>query len=104
MSLMELFDEEIASLQAQLDVVKAERRKTKDLVSHRTGMKRNIEAILKGKKGQDVFYRNLLEQMVVYKDNRVEIQLNHLPQEFHFNLEPCRGKNHYPKRKSPAAQ
>ena len=104
MSFLELFDTEIASLQAQLDAVQAERRKTKDLASHRTGMKRNIEAILKGKKGQDVFYRNLLEQMVVYRDNRVELRLNHLPQEFHFNLEPCKGKNHYPKRKSPAAQ
>lgn len=103
MSFLELFDAEIAGLQAQLDAVKAERRKTKDLASHRTGMKRNIEAILKGKKGQDMFYQNLLEQMVVYKDNRVELRLNHLLQEFYFNLEPCKGKNHYPKRKSPAA-
>ncbi len=103
MSFMELFDEEIASLQAQLDAMKIEKRKTKDLASHRTGMKRNIEAILKGKKGRDVFYRNLLEQMVVYKDNRVELRLNHLPQEFQFTLDPCKGKNHYPKRTTPAS-
>ena len=103
MSFLELFDAEIASLQAQLDAVKAERRKTKDLASHRTGMKRNIEAILKGKKGRDVFYRNLLEQMVGYKYNRVELRLNHLPQEFQFTLEPCKGKNHYPKRTVPAS-
>ena len=104
MSFLELFDTEIASLQAQLDAVNEDRRKTKDLASHRTGMKRNIEAILKGKKGRDVFYRNLLEQMVVYKDNRVELRLNHLPQEFQFTLEPCKGKNHYTKRTASAAQ
>ena len=65
-------------------------------------MKRNIEAILKGKKGRDIFYRNHLEQMVLHKDNTLELRLNYLPQEFRFVLEHCKGKNYYPKHTDPA--
>ena len=54
-------------------------------------MQKKITAIVGGETDSEVFYKNLLDHMVVYKENKVEVCLNRLPQKWIFALEPlCR--------------
>ena len=56
----------------------------------RSDMEKKITAIVNGETDSEVFYKNLLDHMVVYQDKRVEVHLHFLPHKFVFALErPC---------------
>ena len=50
-------------------------------------MEKQITPIVRGGTGSEIFYKNLLDHMVVHKDKRVEVYLNLLPQKWTFILE-----------------
>ena len=50
-------------------------------------MRKQVNAILSGDTDSEVFYKNILDHMVVYKDCHVELRLNLLPMKWVFVLE-----------------
>lgn len=59
----------------------------------RMGVEKQITAIVRGKVECEIFYKSLLNHMVVHKDKRVEVHLNYLPQKWTFILEHQHGLN-----------
>lgn len=66
-------------------------------------MKKKITAIVGGETGQEVFYQNLLDHMVVCKDKRVEVHLKSLPHKWVFVLERVARTGDYSDLKSVCA-
>ena len=52
--------------------------------------------IVNGKADSEVLYKNALDRMVVYKDRKVEVFLNLLPQKWTFVLENLRKSQNDP--------
>lgn len=42
---------------------------------------------MNGQRDSEVFYKHLLDKMIVFRDGRVEVQLNFLPKKWVFLLE-----------------
>ena len=50
-------------------------------------IKRRVTALVQGEQASETFYKTILDQMVVYPDQRVEVRLNLLPRTWTFVLE-----------------
>ncbi len=70
----------------EIDVLQMRLKTTE--ISHQKVEKQAIEEqiidILNGLTNSEAFYKNLLDRMVVYKDGRIEVHLNDLPQRWIF--------------------
>ena len=95
----DILKQTLASLQIDVDRIK---RNVTDIVmaavrsaeggaceteTLRNDVEKKITAIVGGETDGEVFYKNLLDHMVVYQDKRVEVHLNFLPQKWVFALE-----------------
>lgn len=89
----ERYDRELFALQKRLDAVKSRARIAYGTDTLREDIKKHVAAIVNNAEASDVFYKNILERMVVYKDQRIEVKLNHLPQKWIFVLESLRDVN-----------
>lgn len=96
---MDMLKQSLASLQMDMDgiirnvtdaVMEAARSMEGifcDMEALRKDMREKVTAIVGGGTDREVFYKNLLDHMVVNKDKKVEVYLNHLPQKWIFALE-----------------
>ena len=88
----ERYDRELDALRVRLDAVRSKERGIYESETLRTDVEKQITAIVKGETDSEIFYKNLLDHMVVHKDKRVEVYLNLLPQKWTFILENLRGR------------
>ena len=88
----ERYDMELDALRARLEVARAQGEAARETETLRKAVKKKITAVVGGETDSDVFYKTLLDQMVVYRDKRVELYLNDLPQKWIFALERSGGK------------
>lgn len=96
---MDILKQSIASLQIDVDgiirnvmnIAMEAVRSTEGIVCEAEALRKEIEkkitAIVGGETDKEVFYKNLLDHMVVFKDKRVEVHLNYLPYQWSFALE-----------------
>lgn len=83
----ERYDKQMAGLQARLNAVREKEKLRYDTGQLAADVRRQVSDILSGEADSEVFYKNILDQMVVYQDSRVEVRLNLLPMKWVFVLE-----------------
>lgn len=96
---MDILKQSMASLQMDVDgiirnvmnIAMESIRSTEGIVCEAKALQKDIEkkitAIVGGETDREVFYKNLLDHMVVFKDKRVEVHFNYLPYQWSFALE-----------------
>ena len=90
----ERYDAELDALQVRLEAARSKEEIVCETEILRKDVKKKITAIVSGETDSEVFYKSLLDHMVVYKDKKVEVYLNLLPQKWVFVLESLRDANH----------
>ena len=70
-----------------MDVVKARQRIVYETSTLRDDIRKQVTSIISGDQGSEVFLKNVLDHMVVFRDKRIEVHLNLLPQKWIFVLE-----------------
>ena len=85
------YDMELAALRVRLEAARAQEETAFGTEPLRKEIENKITAIMGGETDSEVFYKTLLDHMVVCKDKRVEVYLNYLPQKWIFALE-CPGE------------
>ena len=83
----ERYDRQMAGLQTRLDAVREKEKLHYDTNQLSADVRKQVNAILSGDTDSEVFYKNILDQMVVYKDCHVELRLNLLPMKWVFVLD-----------------
>jgi DNA invertase Pin-like site-specific DNA recombinase len=83
----ERYDGELSALRRRLAAARERERLARGEAGLAEDIRRQVRSVLGGEAGSEVFYRNLLEQMVVYRDGRVEVTLRLLPMKWVFALE-----------------
>ena len=85
--LNERYDRELGVLRVKLEAARTQEKTAREAKTLRNNMEQKITAIVGGGIGSEVFYKTLLDRMVVWKDKRVEVSLHFLPQKWVFALE-----------------
>lgn len=75
------YEQRMSDLRKGLEEAQSRKENNQNL---RTRIQSELSAILKGEKESEVFYKTLLQSLTVFKDRRMELRLNRLPQVFHF--------------------
>lgn len=83
----ERYDKQIGELQEQLQVVKAREQIHYETGSLKNDVRKQVTDMVSGLTESEIFYKSVLDQMVVYPDQCVEVKLNLLPQKWIFVLE-----------------
>jgi len=87
----ERYDRELDGLRDRLAAARSKEGIVYEKDALRKDIQEKITAIVGGKTDSEVFYKDLLDRMVVYKDKKVEVYLELLPQKWTFVLESLRG-------------
>lgn len=83
----ERYDKQIADLNERLKTVKEKDSLHYETDSLKEDVRKQITNLASGLTQSEIFYRNVLDQMVVCPDQRVEVKLNLLPQKWVFVLQ-----------------
>ena len=83
----ERYDKQIGELQERLEMVKAREQIHYETGTLKSDVRKQVSDMVSGITESEIFYKNVLDQMVVYPDQRVEVKLNLLPQKWVFVLE-----------------
>lgn len=83
----EKYDRQLADLQERMQPVCQRENLHYDLTQLSADVKQEVAAIVSGDTQSEVFYKNILDHLTVYHDNRVELRLNLLPQKWVFVLD-----------------
>ncbi len=83
----ERYDGQLAALQTRLEAVREKEKLQYDTGRLAEDIRKQVKSILSGETGSEVFYKNILDQMTVCRDGRVEVRLNLLPMKWAFVLE-----------------
>lgn len=83
----EHYDQELAALDQRMQAVREKQKLCYDASSLADDVRQKVKAIVCGETDSEVFYKNILDHMTVYRGGRVELYLNLLPQKWVFVLE-----------------
>ena len=83
----ERYDRELAELNSRMDMVKAGQRIVYGTSTLRDDIRKQVASIISGDRGSEVFLKNVLDHMVVFRDKRIEVRLHLLPHKWVFALE-----------------
>ena len=83
----ERYDQELAALDQRMQAVREKQKLCYDASSLADNVRQKVKAIVCGETDSEVFYKNILDHMTVYRGGRVELRLNLLPQKWVFVLE-----------------
>ncbi len=81
------YDRQLAGLQTRLDAVREKEKLRYDTGQLSADVRKRVNAMLSGDTDSEVFYKNILDHMVVYPNCQVEVRLNLLPMKWVFVLE-----------------
>ena len=79
-------DEQLADLNGRLQAVRQKEDLRYDTKKLAGDVRREVTAIVRGEKESEVFYKNILDRMTVFRENRVEVRLNLLTNKWVFVL------------------
>lgn len=95
----ERYDQELADLHSRVDVLKARQRIVYETSTLRDDIQKQVTSIISGKQSSEVFFKNVLDHMVIFQDRRIEVRLNLLPHKWIFVLEQLKNlKNQDPSK------
>ena len=83
----ERYDKQIFELQERIDKTKARERMNYETGTLRSDIKAKIVDMVSGLTDSEIFYKNILDHMIIYPGQRVEVRLNLLPQRWNFVLQ-----------------
>ena len=83
----ERYDQELAALDQRMQAVREKQKLCYDASSLADDVRQTVKAIVCGETDSEVFYKNILDHMTVYRGGRVELHLNLLPQKWVFVLD-----------------
>lgn len=83
----EHYDKQISELQERLENVRAREQIHYETGSLKNDVQKQVTDMISGLTESEIFYKNVLDQMVVYPNQRVEVKLNLLPQKWTFVLQ-----------------
>ena len=83
----ERYDKQMGDLQERLQTVKTREQIHYETGSLKSDVRKQVTDMVSGLTESEIFYKNVLDQMVVYPDQRVEVKLNLLPQKWIFVLQ-----------------
>ena len=83
----ERYDQELAALDQRMQAVREKQKLCYDASSLADDVRQKVKAIVCGETDSEVFYKNILDHMTVYRGGRVELRLNLLPQKWVFVLD-----------------
>ena len=89
----ERYDRELEELRGKLAAARSKEGITYETEELKKDVRERVTALLNGETDSEILYKNLLDHMVVYRDRRVEVCLNLLPQKWAFILENLREIN-----------
>ena len=89
----ERYDRELEELRGKLAAARSKEGITYETEELKKDVRERVTALLNGETNSEIFYKNVLDHMVVYRDRRVEVCLNLLPQKWIFILENLREIN-----------
>ena len=92
----EKYDGQLADLQSRLQEVRQKESLHCDTAQLAGDVRREVTAVVRCETNSEVFYKNILDHMTVFRDDRVELHLNLLPHKWVFTL----GKLHDFKQKT----
>lgn len=81
------YDNQIDTLRSQLDDRKARARISYETATLQEDIRKHVTTIVNGDCDDEVFLKNSLDYMVIYRERRMEVRLNLLPQKWRFVLE-----------------
>lgn len=90
------YDRELEALQKRLEAAWARGSITYETEQLREDVGRQVADIVNVRADSEVLYKNVLDHMVVHKDQKVEVYLNLLPQKWTFILENLRRSQNEP--------
>ena len=79
------YDEKLEELQNRLQKSEKEQRGCLDMEKYTSMITTEVCAILKGETQSDVFYKNVLDSLTVFKDRHMVLRLKQLPQVFWYS-------------------
>ena len=83
----ERYDQELAALDQRMQAVREKQKLCYDASSLADDVRQKVKSIVSGETDSEVFYKNILDHMTVYRGGRVELHLNLLPQKWMFVLD-----------------
>lgn len=83
----ERYDKQLDELHERLESGKAQENLRYKARSLKGDVRKQVMDMVSGLTESEVFYKNLLDQMIVYPDQRVAVKLNFLPQKWIFVLQ-----------------
>lgn len=86
----ERYDQELAALDQRMQAVREKQKLCYDASSLADDVRQKVKAIVCGETDSEVFHKNILDHMTVYRGGRVELHLNLLPQKWVFVLDRLR--------------
>lgn len=86
----ERYDQELAALDQRIQAVREKQKLCYDASRLADDVRQKVKAIVCGETDSEVFYKNILDHMTVYRGGRVELHLNLLPQKWVFVLDRLR--------------
>ena len=85
-SMNDKYDGELSILRTRLAQARSNENKVCNSAAFPVNLRRQIAGIMAGETAGDLFYRSLLDSMTVFPNQRVTVQLNHLPMQWSFSL------------------
>ncbi|MCQ2431778.1 MAG: recombinase family protein [Clostridia bacterium] len=82
----EKYDGQLADLQSRLQAIRQKENLRYDTAQLAGDIRKEVTAIVRGETGSEVFFKNILDHMTVFRDDRVELRLNLLPHKWVFVL------------------
>ncbi len=79
------YEQQLSDLRKRLEEAQNRKDSKQDSTALRTQIHSEVTAILRGETESEVFYKNLLESLTVFKDRHMELRLKWLPLVFHFS-------------------
>lgn len=86
----ERYDRELSSLQLRLAAAQEREHLSYETARLKTDVKNHIQNLFGCQEQDEVFYKSVLHQMIVYHDRKVEVRLNLLPNTWKLVLESMR--------------
>lgn len=83
----ERYDRQLADLKERLQTARSKEELDYDIKSLEYDVRHQVSQIVSCQTDSEIFYKNLLDKIIIYHDNRAEVRLNLLPQRWIFILE-----------------
>ncbi len=78
------YEQQLNNIRKRLEEAEKRKDKRQDSEELRLRIQSEVTAILNGETESEVFYKNLLQNLTVFKDRHMELRLNRLPQVIYF--------------------